>query len=43
MKPNNLEDTDWAEMKEKAARLIHLYVSDKVVYHILDVIIMKKV
>lgn len=42
-KPNDMKYTDWAYMKEKVAGLIHLYVSDEMMYHILDLTTSKKV
>jgi hypothetical protein len=42
-KPADMDDTDWAEMKEKAAGLIRLCVSDDVMHLILDLTTPKEV
>lgn len=42
-KPTNMEDTNWVKMKEKVAILIHICVSAKVMYHILDKMAQKKI
>ncbi|MCH97705.1 retrotransposon protein putative Ty1-copia subclass, partial [Trifolium medium] len=42
-KPTYMDDTDWAEMKEKVAGLIRLSVSDEVMHLILDLTTPKEV
>ncbi|CAJ2663689.1 unnamed protein product [Trifolium pratense] len=42
-KPADMDDIDWTEMKEKAAGLIRLCVSDEVMHHILDLTTPKEV
>lgn len=39
----NMDNTDWEEMKEKVAEVIHICVLDKIMYRILDLTMSKEV
>lgn len=43
MKSNNIENTDRVEMNEKSICLIYLWVSDELMYHILNLTTLEKV
>lgn len=36
MKSADIEEIDWADMKEKTTKIIHLCVSHEVLYHIMN-------